>query len=103
MWRSLKALEIIAICARLADEGIRMTGLWIDVKKTQPEEMTTVLVTLDMGLVTIGFRTGDNEWELDLERIWLSPSERVNVTHWMTLPTPAAEDELPTFYPQQLN
>jgi hypothetical protein len=80
-----------------------MTGLWIDVKKTQPEEMTTVLVTLEQGLVTIGFRTGDHEWDLDLERIWLSPSEQVNVTHWMALPNPASDDEPPTFYPEQLN
>ena len=79
-----------------------MTASWIDVKKTQPEEMTTVLVTLEGGFVTIGFRTGDDEWDLDLERTWQSPSAHVNVTHWMPLPHPA-DDEPFTFYPQQLN
>lgn len=79
-----------------------MTALWIDVKKTQPEEMTTVLVTLEGGLVTIGFRTGDHEWDLDLERIWAPPDAQVNVTHWMPLPNPGV-DEPPTFDPHQLN
>ena len=58
---------------------------WISVEEAQPEEMTTLLVCLRSGLVTIGFQC-DGEWDVDLERIWSPPDEHVEVTHWIGLP-----------------
>lgn len=66
--------------------------LWISVKKSRPEEIATVMVSLNAGLVTIGFRMGKDEWGVALERIWLSPDDDVDVTPWMPLPN-AVDDE----------
>ena len=62
---------------------------WRDVKKSLPEEMTTVLVSLSCDTVSIGFHLGDGTWEVEREKAWMD-NEEVEVTHWMPLPAPAS-------------
>lgn len=71
------------------------TRRWISISESLPDEMTTVLVSMDAEIVTIGFLC-DGEWEIESEKVWFPVDIGAAVTHWMPMPTP------PIFDPQLL-
>lgn len=53
------------------------TRRWISVSESVPDEMTTVLLSLNAEIVTIGFLC---EWEIEKDKVWLPVDIETTVT-----------------------
>lgn len=66
---------------------------WIDILKVEPAAGQAVLVALNTGLITVGYRKlkkNSHNWQLfgDIDVSLVVNTETDFVTHWMLLPDP---------------